>query len=172
MHFMVFSFGRKPIKDYAVVGQLPSHVGCFATPWSAACQAFLSFTISWNLLKSMPTESVMLSNHLSLCRPLLQVPSIFPSIRVFSNESALHNKWAKDWSFSFSISPSSEYSGLISFRMDCFELFTVQGLSRVFSNTAIWKHQFFSAQPSWQSSSRISTWLLKKLRIMNGFSLL
>ena len=104
--------------------------------------------------------------------PLLLLPSIFFSIRVFSNEVALCIRWPKYWSFSFSISPSSEYSGLISFRMDCFELFTVQGLSRVFSNTAIWKHQFFSAQPSWQSSSRISTWLLKKLRIMNGFSLL
>ena len=96
----------------------------------------------------MYIESVMPSNHLILCRLLLLPPSIFPSIRVFSNESVLHKRWPKDWSFSFSISSSNEYSGLISFRMDCLDLLAVQGLSRVFSNTTVQKHQFFSAQLS------------------------
>ena len=93
--------------------------------------------------KLMFTELVMPSNHLILCRPLLLPPSTFPSLRVFSNESALHIRWPKYWSFSFSISPSNEYSGLISFRMDWFDLLAVQGLSRVFSNTTVQKHQFF-----------------------------
>ena len=84
--------------------------------WTTACQASLSFTISWNLLKFMSVELVMLSNHLMLCQPLLLLPSIFPSIRVFSNELALRIRWPKHWSFSFSISSSNEYSGLISFR--------------------------------------------------------
>ena len=107
--------------------QLLSHVQLFATPWSAACQAFLSFTISWSLLKFMPIESVMPSNHLIFCRPLLFLPSIFPSIRVFSNESVLHIRWPKYWSFRFYISSSNEYSGLISFRMDWLDLLAVQG---------------------------------------------
>ena len=97
---------------------LLSCVQLFATSWIAACQASLSITNSQSLLKLMSIESMMLSNHLILCRPLLLLPSIFPSIRVFSNESALCIKWPKYWSFSFNISPSSEYSGLISFRMD------------------------------------------------------
>ena len=92
--------------------QSVSHVWLFGTPWTAACQALLSFTISWSLLKLMPIESVMLSNHLILYRPLLFLPSIFLSIGVFSNESALHIRWPKYWGFSLSISPSSEYSGL------------------------------------------------------------
>ena len=91
-----------------------SHVQLFATPWTVSRQASLSFTISQSLLKLMSIELVMPSNHLTLCRPLLLLPSIFPSIRVFSNESVLHNRWPKFWSFSFSISPSIEYSGLIS----------------------------------------------------------
>ena len=95
-----------------------------ATPWTAGCQASLSITNSWNLPKLM---SVMLSNHLILCRPLLLLPLIFPSIRVFSNESALHIRWPKYWSFSFSISPSSELSGLIAFRKDWLDLLAVQG---------------------------------------------
>ena len=99
------------------VVKLLSHFQLFATPWTVACQASLSFTISQILLKLLSTESVMPSNHLILCRSLLLLPSIFPSIRVFSNESALHIR-PKYWSFSFSISPSNEYSGLISFRMD------------------------------------------------------
>ena len=98
-----------------------------ATPWIAAHQASLSITNLWSLLKLMSVELVMPSNHLILCRPLLLLPSIFPSIRVFSNESVLHIKWPKDWSFSFSISPPSEYSGLISFRMDWLDLPEVQG---------------------------------------------
>ena len=110
-----------------VVVQLLSHVWLFATPWTAICQASLSFTISQNLLKLMSIESVMPSNHLILCHPLLLPPSIFPSIRVFSNESALHIRWPKYWSFSFSVSPSNEYSGLISFRMDWLDLLAVQG---------------------------------------------
>ena len=97
------------------------------TPWTAACQASLSSTISQSLLKLMSTESVMPSNHLVLCRPLLLLPSVFPSIRVFSNESVLHIGWQKYWSFSFSISPSNEYLGLISLKIDWFDLLAVQG---------------------------------------------
>ena len=105
-----------------------SHVPLFVTPWTAARQASLSTTNSWSLLKLMPTESVMPSNHLILCLPLLLLPSIFPSIRVFSNESVLHLRWPKYWNFSFSISPSNKYSGLISFRTDWFDLLAVQGI--------------------------------------------
>ena len=97
------------------------------TPWTAALQASLSITNSRSLLKLMSMESVMLSNHLYLCHALLLLPSIFPSIRVFSKESVLHIKWPKYWSFSFSISPSNEYSGLISFWRDCLDLLVVQG---------------------------------------------
>ena len=100
-------------------------------PRTEACQASLSSAISWSLLKLTSIELVMPSNHLILRRPLLLLPSIFPSIRVFSNESALHIRWPKYWSFSFSISPSNEYSRLISFRIDWLDLLTVQGLSRV-----------------------------------------
>ena len=95
-----------------------SHVQLFANPWTAACQASLPITNSWSLLKPMSIKLVMPSNHLILCHPLLLPPSIFPSIRVFSNESVLHIRWPKYWSFSFNISPSNEYTGLISFRMD------------------------------------------------------
>ena len=107
--------------------QLLSHVRLFATPWTAACQASLSITNSRSLPKLMSIESVMPSSHLILCHPLHLLPSIFPSIRVFSNESALHIRWPKYWSFSFNISPSNEYPGLISFRMDWFDLLAVQG---------------------------------------------
>ena len=103
------------------------HVQLFATPWTAAYQASLSITSSWSLLKLMPIKLVMSSNHLILCRPLLLLPSICPSIRVFSNESVLHIRWPKYWSFSFNISPSNEYSGLISIRIDWFDLLAVQG---------------------------------------------
>ena len=109
-----------------IVVQLLSHVRLFVTPWTAAGQASLSITNSWSLLKLMSIESVMPSNHFILCHPLL-LPSIFPSIRVFSNESALCIKWPKYWSFSFNISPSNEHSGLISFRMDWLDLLAVQG---------------------------------------------
>ena len=107
--------------------QLLSHVQLFATPWTAAGQASLSITNSWSLLKLRSIESVMPSNHLILCCPLLLSPSIFPSIRVFSNKSVLHIRWPKYWSFSFSTSPSNEHPGLISFRMDWLELLVVQG---------------------------------------------
>ena len=109
-----------------VVVKLLSHVQLFATPWTAAQQAFLSFTTSWTLLKLMSIQSVMPSNHLILCQHLLLLPSVFPSIRVFSNESVIYIRWPKYWSFSFSISPYGEYSGLISFRIDWFELLAVQ----------------------------------------------
>ena len=104
-----------------------SLVWLFVTPWTTASQASLSITNSLSLLKLMSIESVMPSNYPILCHPLLLLPSIFPSIRVFSNESVLHIRWTKYWSFSFSISPSNEYSGLISFRMDWFDLLAVQG---------------------------------------------
>ena len=107
--------------------QLFSLVPLFATPWPAARQTSLSITNSQSMLKLMSIESVMPSNHLILCHPLLLPPSLFPSIRVFSNESVLHIRWPKYWSFSFSISPSNEYSGLISFRIDWFDLLAVQG---------------------------------------------
>ena len=103
----------------------------------------LSFTISQSLLKLMSIELMMPSNHLILCRPLLLVPSVFPSIRIFSSELALHIKWPKYWSFSFSISPSNECSGLISFRIDCLVFLQSKRLSRVFSSTTVQKHQFF-----------------------------
>ena len=107
--------------------QLLSRVWLFVTPWTAARQASLSITNSQSLLKLMSIKSVLPSNHLIFCRPLLFLPSIFPSIRVFSNESALCIRWPKYWSFSFIISPSNEYSGLISFRIDWFDLLAVQG---------------------------------------------
>ena len=104
-----------------------NHVWLFATPRTTACQASLSITNSWSLPKLTSIESVMPSNHLILCRPLLLLPSIFPSIRVFSNKSALHIRWTKYWHFSFSVSPSNEHPGLISFRMDWLDLLAVQG---------------------------------------------
>ena len=120
---------------------------------------FPFITNSWSILKLMCIESVMPSNHLVPCRPLLLLPLIFPSIRVFSNESDLCIGWPKYWSFSFGISPSSEYSWLISFRMDWLDLLAVQqtlkSLLRVFSNTTVQKHQFFGAQLSLQSNSHI-----------------
>ena len=135
-----------PLIGGVVVFQLLSHVWLFATPWTAARQASLSFTISQRLLKLMSIESVMPYNHLDLWHPLLLLPSIFPSIRAFSNESALHIRWLKYWNFS--ISPSNEYSWLISFRIDCWISLQSTGISRVFSNTTVWKHEFFSAQPT------------------------
>ena len=118
------------------------------TPWTAACQASLSFTISWNLLKLRPVEWVILSNHLILCCPHLLVPSIFPSIRVFSNESALCIRWPKYRHFSFSISPSNDYSGLTSFRIDWLDLLAVQRtlkslLQHHSSKTSILQHSAF-----------------------------
>ena len=112
--------------SFVVAVQLLSHVYLFATPWAAARQSSLSFTISWSLLKLMSIELVMPSNDLFFCHPLLLLPSIFPSISVVSNESALCIKRSKYWSFSFSISPSNEYSGLISFRIDWLDLLATQ----------------------------------------------
>ena len=137
--------------------QLLSLVHLFVTPWTAACQASPSFTNSWSLLKLMSVESVMPSNHLILCCPLLLPPSIFPSIRVFSNESVLHIRWPKYSSFSFSISPSNEYSGLISFRMGWLDLLAVQGTLTSLLQHHSSKHQFFSAQLSLWSNFHIHT---------------
>ena len=116
------------ICDYKISSvQSLSRVSLFVTPWTAACQASLSITNPWSLLRLMSIESVMPSNHLILRQPLLLLPSIFPCIRVFSNESAIPIRWPKYWSFSFSISPSNEHPGLISFRMDWLDLLEVQG---------------------------------------------
>ena len=131
-----------------------SHVRLFVTPWIAAYQASLSITNSQSLLKLMSIELVMPSNHLILCPPLLLLPSVFPSIRGFSNESVLHIRWPKYWSFSFSISPSNEHSGVISFRMDWLDLLAVQetlkGLLQHHSSKAsiLWRPGFFTVQLS------------------------
>ena len=125
-----------------------SHIQLFVTTWTAAHQASLSITNSQSLLKLISIKLVMPYNHLIFCRPLLLLPSIFPSIRVFSNESVLHIRWPKYWSFSFSISPSNEYSGLLSFRVDWFDLFAVQGTLKSFlqhhsSKASILQHSAF-----------------------------
>ena len=125
-----------------------SRVQLFATPWTAAHQASLSITNSRSLLKLISITSVMPSSHLILCCSLLLLPSIFPKIRVFSSESALHISWPKYWSFSFSISPSNKHSGLISFRMDWFDVLAVQGTLKNLLQTTVQKHQLFSAQLS------------------------
>ena len=127
-----------------------SRVQLFATPWTAANQASLSITSSQRLLKLMSIESVMPSDHLILCHPLLLLPLIFPSIRVFFNESLLHIRWPKYWSFSFSISPSNEYSGLISFRTDWFDLLGVQGTLKSILQHHSSKASILHAQPSLQ----------------------
>ena len=144
-----------PFRFYShVVVQLLSYAQLFAIPWTAAHQAFLSATNFQNLLKLMSIASVRPSNHLILCCPLVLLPSIFPSIRVFSKESVLHIRWPKYWSFSFSISPSNEYSGLISFRMDWLDLLAVQetlkSLCQHHSSKAsiLWHSAFFTVQLS------------------------
>ena len=134
-----------------------SRVRLFVTPWTGARQASLAITNSQGLPKLMSIGSVMSSNHLIFCHPLLLLPSLFPSIRVFSKESTLHIRWPKYWSFSFNSSPSNEHPGLISFRMDWLDLLASKGLSRVFSNTTVQKHQFFGAQLSSQPNSHIHT---------------
>ena len=139
-----------------------SHVRLFVTPWTAALQASLSITNSWSPPKPMSIESVIPFNHLILCYPLLLLPSIFPSIRVFSNESALCIRWTKYWSFSFSISPTNEHPGLIFFRTDWLDLLAVQGtlkslLQHRSSKTSILRHSVSS-----QSNSHIHTWLLEE----------
>ena len=135
--------------------QLLSCVQLFATSWTVACQASLSITNPQSLLKLMPIESVMPSHHLILCRPLLPPPLIFPQVRIFSSESVLLIRCPKYCSFSFSISPSNEYSGLISFRMDWLDPCSPRNSQRVFPNTIVQKHQFFSTQLSLWSSSNI-----------------
>ena len=151
--------------------QLLSRVQLFVTPWIAACQASLSIINSWSSFKLTSIKLVMPYSHFVLCHPHFLLPPVPPSIRVFSNESTLHMRWPKYWSFSFSIIPSKEHSGLISFRMDCLDLLAGQGTlksllqknkKRVFSSTTVQKHQFFSAQLSSQSNSRIHTWPLEK----------
>ena len=149
------------VKCFSSVQSL-SGIRLFATPWTAACQASLSITNSQSLLKLMSIESMMPSNNLTLCHPCLLLPSIFPSIWIFSSESVLHIRWPKYWSFRFSISPSNEYSGLISFRIDWLDLLAVQGTLKNLLHTTVQKHQFFGAQLSSQSNSHIHTQLLEK----------
>ena len=138
-----------------------SHVQLFATPWTAAHQASLTITNSQSLLKLMSTESVMLSNHLILCHPLLLPPSIFPSTRFFSNESVLQIRWPKYQSFSFSISPTMNIQDWFPLKWTDWISLLSKGLTRVFFNT-IWNHQFFGAQVALWSNSHICTWLLEK----------
>ena len=126
-------------------------------PMNHSTPGLLSITNSQSLPRPMSIELVMPSIHLIFCHPLLLLPPILPSIRVFSNESTLRMRWPKDWSFSFNISPSNEHPGLLSFRMDWLDLLEVKGLSRVFSNTTLQKHQFFGALLSSQSNSHIHT---------------
>ena len=166
----------QPGEASQMLSSVLSRVWLSATPWTAAPQASLSITNYRGPPKPMSIELVMPSNHLILCHPLLLLPSIFPSIRVFSNESALHIRWPKYWSFSFNISPSKEHPGLISFRMDWLKntqdwsplgwtgwiSLQSKGLSRVFSNTTVKKHQFFGAHLSFESNSHIHTWPLEK----------
>ena len=140
---LLYGMTQHTIVEHLSVQSL-SHVRIFVT--RTAHQASVSLTNSRSFLRLMCIRSVMPSNHLILSRPRLLPPSIFPSIRVFSNESAVHMRWPKYWSFSFSISPSNEHPGLVSFRMDWLDLLAVQGTSRVFSNTTVQKHQFFGPQ--------------------------
>ena len=140
--------------SFLVVVQLLSCIQLFVTPWTTACKAFLSFTIFQSLLKLMSVESMTPSNHLIFCHSLLLLPSIFPSIRIFSNESALRIRWPKYWSLSFSINPFNDYSGLISFRIDLLDLLAVQGtLKSLFQYhgskaSILWCSAFFMAQLS------------------------
>ena len=155
------SLGKYNIFQFSSVQSLSS-VRLFETPWIAAHQASLSITNSWNSLKLISIKSVMPSSHLILCHPLLLLPPIHPSIRVFSNESTLHMRWPKYWSFSFSISPSDEHPGLISLEWAGWISLQSKGLSRVFSSTTVQKYQFFGIQLSSQSNPHIHTWPLEK----------
>ena len=141
--------------------QLLSRVWLFVTPWTAARQASLSITISRSLPKLMSIESVLSSKHLIFCRPLLLPLQSFPAL-VSSTKSVLRIRWPQYWNFSFSISPSNEYSGLTSFRIDGWISLQSKGFSRVFSSTTVQNHQFFGAQLSLQSNSHIHIWLLEK----------
>ena len=148
------------IHHHTIVVQSLSSVWFFVTPWTAARQASLFFSVSWIFLKLVSIELMMPSNHLILYHPLLLLPSIFPRIRVFSNESAFCIRWPRYWSFSFSINPSSVYSGLISLELTGLISLQSKGLLRVFSSTTLQRHQFFGTQPSLSSSSHIHMWLL------------
>ena len=139
---------KKHVLTYDTVQFSHSHVWLFATALTAACQASLSIINSQSPPKAMSIESVMPSNHLILCHPLLLLPSIFPSIRVFPNESALSIRWPKYWSFSFKISPTNEHPGLISLRMDWLDILAVQGTLKSLLQHHLQKHQFFSTQLS------------------------
>ena len=139
-----------------------SHVRLSATPWTAAHQTSLSITNSRSSLKPMSIESLLPSNHLILCRPLLLLPSIFPSIRVFSNESALHIRWPKYWSFSFNVSPSNEHPGLISFRMDWLDLLAVQGNLKSLLQHHSSKASILQCSAFFIVKSHIHTWPLEK----------
>ena len=163
MSLAVFSQVLTEVSVVVVVAQLLSCVQLFAIPRTTVYQTSLSLTFSWNLLKLTSIESVMLSNYLFFCCCLLLLASIVPSIRVFFSASALCIRWPKYCSFSFNISPSSEYSGLISFRIDRFDLLAVQGTLKslqqfkTVSNTTVQKHQFFSAQLSLYFNFHICT---------------
>ena len=141
------------IHHHTIVVQSLSSVWFFVTPWTAARQASLFFSVSWIFLKLVSIELMMPSNHLILYHPLLLLPSIFPRIRVFSNESAFCIRWPRYWSFSFSINPSSVYSGLISLELTGLISLQSKGLLRVFSSTTLQRHQFFGTQPSLWSNS-------------------
>ena len=142
--------------------QLLSRVRLFVTPWIAACQTSLSITNSRSSLRLTSIDSVMPSSHLILCRPLLLLPPIPHSIRVFSNESTLRMRWPKYWSFSFSIIRSTDIPGLISFRMDWLDLLAIQGTFKSLLQHPLQKHQFFGSQFSSQSNSHIHTWPQEK----------
>ena len=161
LFFFYILFSYRPVQSTVVAIRSLSHIQLFANPWTAARHASLSITISWSLLKLMSIDSVMLSNQLILCHPLLLLPSIFSSIRVFSNESALYIRWPKYCSFSFSVGPSNEYSGLISFALKIGLTgsisFQSKGLSRIFSNTTVQNYQFFITRLSLWSNSHIHT---------------
>ena len=128
-------------------------------PMDCSMPSFTVLHIPWNLLRLMPIESTMPSNHLIHCFPLVPLPSIFPSIRIFSNEIALCIRWPKYQNLNFSISPSNEYTGLIFFRIDWFDFLAVQGTLKSFSSTTVWKRWFFSAQPSLMSNYHVYAWL-------------
>ena len=146
--------------SWIIVVQSLSPVRLFVTPWTASCQASLSFTNFQSLLKVISIESIMPSKHLIFCRPFLLLPLILSSVRVFSNESALLIRWPKYWSFS--ISPPREYSGLISLELIGLISLRSKGLLRVFSSTTVEKQQFISTQPSLWCNSHIYAWLLEK----------
>ena len=159
---LISQFWTNPVFHVVVFVQLLSPVSLFVTPWTAAYQASLSFTISQRLFKLTFIELVILSNHFILCCSPLLLPSVFPKIRILSNESALHIRWPKYWSFSFNISPSNEYSDWFPFGLTGLIYFQSKRLSRVFFNTTVQKHQFFGVQPYLWPKSHIHTWLLEK----------